>query len=215
MAETPSSKKRWHDQQPTVARSVKLLEVFPPEFQGLLGETITTLAEKHCKARELMANLRSLGPEKVLSIFKSKSKRRSFDQQPAVHQAMSYMFILPDKERLYIAGHIIVLVGQVVEYFKFSITEGTPAYFSTVAALTTAYANGNYKDLKSFLAQLQNPSQASSETPLDMTQLATVTTVLTTELAAPEPTGNVANERETKIAHDNQSTDMKIKLDFP
>jgi len=212
MADTPSSRQRWHDQQPTVARSVKLLEIFPPDCQILLGETIITLAEKHCKAKELMANLRSLGPEKVLSIFKSKGKRRPYDQLPTVHQALNYMFILPDNERLYIAGHVIVLVDHMVAYFKYSMEHGSPVYLSTVAALTNSYAQGQFKDLNSFLAQLQQSAEIPAGTPIETSQLATFTAVLADELAAPEPVAKTGGERDTKIAHDN--TDMKIKLDL-
>lgn len=208
MADKPSPSQRWYEQQPTVSKSVVLLEIFPGEFQVILGDTIIALAEKHCRAKELMANLRSLGPEKVLSIFKSKGKRRPFDQHQSTHQAMNYMYILPDPERIYIATEIIIVVGHVVEYFKVCLEEGLTVDLAAVSAMLNTYVLGEFKDVKSFLAQYN----ATDEVPIDTTQITAITPILTTQLATPE-TAAKAGDHDLKISHDNK--DMKIKLDLP
>lgn len=214
MDQKPSRKLRWYEQQPVVSKSVSLLESFPPEFQVSLGETIIELAEKHCSAKDLMNNLRSLGPEKVLSIFKSKSKQRKTDQVQEVHQAMNYMLILPDKDRLYIAEQIIEVVGQLFEYFKFCKANSTSPNPVVVSELCTAYIRREFGSLQDFLAQLearniQESATTSVQDDTGKSASAEQTIVSEKTTAGNEKEDN--GEHGTKIAHNNK--DMKIKLD--
>jgi hypothetical protein len=129
------SRQRWYDLHPTVSKSVKLLETFPMEVQKLIGEAIIRLAERQCRASDIMTDLRSLGPEKVLGIFKSKNKRRTYDADVTVHQAMNYLYALPEEERERIAEQIISLVSVIYDYLKLCQsynTTTTPAEVRTL-----------------------------------------------------------------------------------
>ena len=104
--------KRWYDQYDRIAHSIGLIEEFPPPFQRVLGESIIAIAENQCQVKNLMGELRELGPEKVLGLFKSKNKQRKYDSLPEVHQGINYMYILPDEERLLIAEQLIELAEK-------------------------------------------------------------------------------------------------------
>lgn len=223
MEEKPSKKLRWYDRQPVVSKSVSLLENFPPEYQAALGETIIELAEKHCSAKDLMNNLRSLGPEKVLSIFKSKSKQRKTDNVQQMHQAMNYMLILPDEDRAYIAGQIIEVVGHVFEYFKHCKDQGVSPSALVVGELCGAYIRREFGTLQDFLAQLEaqnastaEPAATAASNPAAGTHAFSSTGQAIEIAPAQNQSANRSDEgsqgeHDTRIAQDNK--DMKIKLD--
>lgn len=137
---------RWYDRQQTVSKSVKLLESFPVDYQEVLGDTIIKLASKHCNAEELLANLRALGPEKVLNIFKAKSKNRGYDKNETVHKAMNYLYVLPDENRVFIATQIIEVVGHLFEYFSICRETGQAPAREVVQSLSTAFVRGQLND---------------------------------------------------------------------
>ncbi len=109
---------RWYDQDPTLSKSVQLIDTFPSEIQSIVAEAIMQLAERECNIKELLDNLRSLGPDKVLGMYKSKNKRRRYDGNSSVHQALNYMFILSDNNRLFMAGKIIEIVNHIYDYLR-------------------------------------------------------------------------------------------------
>lgn len=162
MPETQPSKKRWYDQQQAVSKSVSLMESFPSEFQIILGESVIELAEEQCHVKAIMTELRSLGPEKVLNIFKSKSKRRTSDAHQEIHQAMNYMYILPDGDRIFIANHIIALVGYFFEYFKLCKEEGVQPSANIARQVSKAYLQGDLNDPNIFLTIVRKQIQLST-----------------------------------------------------
>lgn len=144
---------RWYDQQQTLSKSVKLLEIFPVEYQEVLGNAIIDLAANHCNAETLMANLRTLGPEKVLNIFKAKGKNRSYDQNETVHKAMNYLYVLPDESRLFIASQVIELTGHLFEYFSICRETGQAPDKETAQSLSQAFIQGQLQDTVEHLSK--------------------------------------------------------------
>lgn len=146
---------RWYDRHKTVSKSVKLLETFPLEIQAIIADGIVMLAERECQAHELLANLRSLGPEKVLGIYKSKNRRRSYDRNSTVHEAMNYLYILSEENRLFIANQVIELVNFIYDYLKSCRQYKLDARTDDVAELTKTYIESGAADAQQLLEQLQ------------------------------------------------------------
>jgi len=206
MVDGKDSKKRWYDQQATVSKSVTLIESFPVEFQVILGESILSLAENHCQVKELMAELKSLGPEKVLSLFKSKSKRRSYDNQQELHQAMNYLYVLPDESRIYIATHIIALTNYFYEYFKICKEGGVQPSANIARQVSKAYLEGDLHDPNIFLTVVRKHIEVSNHYSFEYTNQPN-----------PEDTANPVEKAtktsvyDEKLASDRQG--MKISLE--
>lgn len=138
--DTPEPKRqRWYDLDHTVSKSITLLETFPEAIQQAICDAIIRLAERYCQADELMSNLRSLGPDKVLGIFKSKNKRRSYDSNITVHQAMNYLYILSPEDRQLIANQVIALVNCIYGYLKSCKHHAVDADLQHVQRLITAF----------------------------------------------------------------------------
>lgn len=144
---------RWYEKQQTVSQSVKLLETFPAEYQDILGETVIGLAEKHCQVHELLENLRQLGPDKVLSLFKAKSKRRGNDQNETVHKALNCLYVLSDDQRLFIATKVIKVVGHFFEYFSICRETSQPARREILQTLSIAFIQEKLEDTADHLSQ--------------------------------------------------------------
>jgi hypothetical protein len=152
---TPKKVQRWYDKDETVAKSVNLLKDFPEEFQSILGETLIELADKHANAKELMANLRALGPDKVLAIFKAKSRQRFYDANEQVHEAMNHMYIVPDEDRVAIAKQAVEVTEHFNEYFEICKSEGRKPNPEVVAQLGATYLRGELNDLRQCVTKIE------------------------------------------------------------
>lgn len=108
--------RRWYDQKNELSRCIGLVEVFPQEIQSVVAQGMITLAENEFHAREAMSTLRSLGPEVVLGVYKSKNKRRSHDENELLHQALNYFYILGLDNQIKLAAHVTQVVRHIYAY---------------------------------------------------------------------------------------------------
>ncbi|MBX2861129.1 MAG: hypothetical protein KTR14_07835 [Vampirovibrio sp.] len=108
--------KRFYDQEPTLSRAVNVMLMFPKEIQQIIVEGMIDLADQEYRASEILNNVRTLGRDKVLALYKSKQKKRDFDNDPMTHKLMNYMMILSDENRILMSNHILELVESVQEY---------------------------------------------------------------------------------------------------
>lgn len=135
------SKKRWYDANKTLSSSIQMLDAMPMEMQTLIAETMIVLAERECKADKLMDELKSLGAEVVLALYKSKNKRRSYDANPELHKAMNYLYILPDNNRTFMGEQIIEVITHVHDYLQVCKAAKADANMEEVARITRTFAN--------------------------------------------------------------------------
>jgi hypothetical protein len=161
--------KRWYDQYDRIAHSIGLMEEFPPEFQCVLGESIIAIAENQCQVKNLMGELRELGPEKVLGLFKSKNKQRKYDSLPEVHQGINYMYILPDEQRLFIAEQLIELVDSFQKYFALCRKSGQEPRVMLASQLSKTYLQEGKQATEAWLSQAQMDVSASPTQDLAQT----------------------------------------------
>jgi hypothetical protein len=144
---------RWYEKQETLSSSVTLLKAFPADYQSILGDTTIKLAEKHYQADERLKNLRLLGPNAVLSMFKSKHKRRDYDKNETVHKAVNCLYVLSDDERLFIATKVIEVAGHFLEYFSICLETGQPVSKEVLQVLSTAFIQERLEDTAAHLSQ--------------------------------------------------------------
>src|SRR5690606_18151945 len=106
----PVSYKRWYDRQPRLSQAVRLMMLFPDEVKSIISDGIMLLANREFQVSEQMNSFRTLGSEKILGLYKSKNKRREYDQNELLHKAMNYLYILSEKNQDFMAEHILQLV---------------------------------------------------------------------------------------------------------
>jgi len=116
-----SPDRRWYDQRPQVSNTINLMVSFPPEIQTIIGEGIVYLADKEFLANEQMHALKSLGSEKTLGLYRSKSKKRDYDNNPLLHKIINYLYVLSEKNQDFMAKQVMELVIQ--DYFNTVLAE--------------------------------------------------------------------------------------------
>lgn len=159
------SQKRWYDHDTHVATAVDLVMKFPPEIQSIIFKGIYMLAEKEFRANELMNEFKTLGTEKVLAMYKSKEKKRIYDQDPNTHKAMNYLYLLSEQNRKLMAHHILSLMGVMQDYLKVCQNAKQAPKSGEVASLTDSYVDSGIQAAKSMLAELENIYLSTAASP--------------------------------------------------
>lgn len=111
-------KNRFYDQDPLLSQAVGLLLVLPGEVQTLTADSISRIAEAEYRTNELIQDAKTLGSDKILALYKSKQKKRDYDQNPAIHRALTYLMLLSNENRRLIAHRIVGLISHLQEYLK-------------------------------------------------------------------------------------------------
>jgi len=148
-------KKRWYDQNKTLSTSIQMLESFPMEIQGLIADSMIVVAERECKADKLMDELKSLGAEVVLGLYKSKNKRRGYDDNPSMHKAMNYLYILPDTNRTFMGEQIRDVIQHVYTYFQACKSANIEPNLQDVATITKTYGQAGAVETQAVVQKLQ------------------------------------------------------------
>lgn len=92
--------------------------MFPPDLQSVIADGISMLAEQTFKISDILKELKSLGTENVLAFYKSKQRKRDYDQIPAVHKAINDLMILTPENRIFLAHKILGLMAHLQEYLR-------------------------------------------------------------------------------------------------
>ena len=132
-------KQRWYDQKQQVATAIEMLLTLPEELQTIICRSVVLLANREFKAEEQLHNLKSLGTDKVLALFKSKNKKRHYDQNQTAHVALNYMGFLSEDNQQFMVVSITDMMGLVREYLQLcKTTEQSPEHVH-IGALTDGY----------------------------------------------------------------------------
>jgi hypothetical protein len=146
---------RWYDRHVNLSLAVKLLLLFPDAVQSIVCEAIMLIADREFDANEKMKSFRTLGRERILGLYKSKNKRRDYDQNELMHRAMNYLFILSEDNREFMADHILKMVQYIEHYFQTCHRAQMNPSPETIADITRTYMENGGKETEQFLHQLR------------------------------------------------------------
>lgn len=149
-------KKRFYDQEPSVSQAVELMLVFPDDLLGIVANGLSLIAEREYDAKELLENFRSLGTDKVLALYKSKQKKRKYDQNPQMHRAMNYLMVMSPEKQQVISKRIVELVGYIQEYFKTCKEYTVRPEVGAVESLTETYVHMGAEETRKFLKTVKD-----------------------------------------------------------
>lgn len=100
---------RWYDRIPELSQAVRQLEKASSDHQHLICQSVVHYNDAVLGHRTSTdGGLKKLGTQKVMGLLKSKSKRRWYDQDPLLHQAFNYLYMMDDTERYRVALRILV-----------------------------------------------------------------------------------------------------------
>lgn len=102
---------RWYDTVPELSQAVRTMEKMPVKHQQLIASVIISYAPMAEVAEKTDQGLKKVGGEKLMGLMKSKNKKRWYDQDPTVHQAFNYLFVMNEKMRYEIALKMIIAMS--------------------------------------------------------------------------------------------------------
>jgi hypothetical protein len=147
---------RFYEKDPTVRRAVEALFLFPEDIKRVLSGGFALMAEQDCHMSEVDNRGKTLGAEKILSLHKSKQKKRPYDNCPITHKAMNYLMLMTPESRIYLAEKVIELMGFMQEYLKLCQSYSTLPDEKVVQGITDIYVNKGAAETRVFLGILSS-----------------------------------------------------------
>jgi hypothetical protein len=102
--------KRFYESDPVLQEAVRHLLLFPDGIQTILASGISNIIEQNDRTKEHLHESKTLGREKILALYKSHGKQRSYDNNPAMHKLMNDLMMMDSENRQSIAKQMIELI---------------------------------------------------------------------------------------------------------
>lgn len=110
--------RRFYDKEPTVSLAINTVLTFPKIFQGAVAKGISLVAIKDFHANDKMSHLKSLGKDVILPLYKSKQKKRFYDSNPDIHNALNYLRVLSPEERIITSTKLLEISHYLEHYLN-------------------------------------------------------------------------------------------------
>jgi hypothetical protein len=146
---------RYYEKNPTVKTAVTLLFKFPPDIKSVLARGFCAIAENDFDAHILLQDLKSLGQEKVLALYKSNLKRREYDHDPYLSRAMNYLLILSPDNQFFLASKVLEMMAVVRDYMVLCKKYSTAIQQKLVEKITRIYVTCGLEEAAEFVSQVR------------------------------------------------------------
>ncbi len=143
--------RRWYDQQANWSQSVDLLSRFPDNIQDEVAESMIRYAQREFNIDDLANSLKSVGPEKVLGVYKSREKRRKLDESSRVYKALTCYYVLGEEERNQMAFFVYRVTKEVFHYLEVCREGSFLPLESDIMELTSLLAIDPERDMEEWL----------------------------------------------------------------
>ncbi len=153
---------RWYDRVPELSQAVRMMEKLPERHQVLIARVIIEATPMHA-VTERKEGVKNMGSDKVMGLLKSKSKKRWYDQDPTVHQAFNYLYLMNDVLRYEVAMKMIIAMNALER------AAGDPRFFNKDPVLVESIFNYHLMELmdKTGFAKPDEPAaEAPAEEPV-------------------------------------------------
>jgi hypothetical protein len=143
---------RFYEKNPTVKEAVTSLFGFSGDIRTILAKGMCSIAESDFNAHSRMNDLKSLGKEKVLALYKSRAKRRDYDLDPYLSRAMNYLMILEPSDQFFLAVKVNDMIRVVREFMDLCHTYSQKIQLAIVERLTGTYVQGGLHEAQDLLS---------------------------------------------------------------
>ncbi len=155
--------KRWYDQDKSVSTAINLTLGMPDEILNVISQGVIILAENEFKAKELLQNFKSLGTDKILALYRSKEKKRTYDKDPTVHKMVNYLYVMSPENQHFMAQHIIIIIKHVQHYLQLCAESEIAPQRKELEGITQAYAISGDEAAKEMLTSIRQEFLKSVE----------------------------------------------------
>lgn len=143
---------RFYEKNPTVKEAVISLFGFSGEIRSILAKGMCSIAESDFNAHIRINDLKSLGKEKVLALYKSRAKRREYDLDPYLSKAMNYLMILEPSDQFFLAVKVNDMIRVVREFMDLCQAYSQKIQLAIVERLTGTYVQGGLHEAQDLLS---------------------------------------------------------------
>lgn len=147
--------KRFYENDPLVKQAVESIFLFPDEIQSIIASGMAELAENECQVKAILEDLKTLGGDTVLAMYKSKRRQRKYDKNPHLHRAINYLLVLPEEKRRLLAVKIGELIELMTDYLKICRAHQAESQTAVVQAITTTYVKAGKTQCLKLLQELE------------------------------------------------------------
>ncbi len=147
---------RFYEKNPTVKQAVTTLFKFPAEIRSVLAKGMCAIAETDFNAHIRIQDLKSLGKDKVLALYKSQEKRRDYDTDPYLSKAMNYLMILEPPDQFFLAVKVNDLINVVSEFMILCHQHAQKIQLAVIERLTGTYVHCGLNEAEDLLHTIQH-----------------------------------------------------------
>lgn len=164
-----SSRRRWHDNRGELSEAFDLLDSIPPDAIALIADGITAKAEKDFQARDLLRSLSSLGSDKVLALYKSKNRMRSYDKDPDLHRIVNNFFVLPEDNQKALAKQFLGFTDIVIDYLAVCDSFGLEPHPGELENIRRCFVEDGLQAARQYLVEVHGEYHEQIGEPEELT----------------------------------------------
>jgi hypothetical protein len=109
---------RWYDTRPPVQQSLGLIVLFPEPLQAPIAQGMIEVANNRFKAEKTLQNLKCLGKDQVMALYKTNKRQRQLDQCQHLLRLCRYLLILPPDKGDDLCEKMIRLMRLIGRYIR-------------------------------------------------------------------------------------------------
>ncbi len=143
---------RFYEKNPTVKEAVTSLFGFSGDIRSILAKGMCSIAESDFNAHIRINDLKSLGKEKALALYKSRARRRDYDLDPYLSKAMNYLMILEPSDQFFLAVKVNDMIRVVREFMDLCQVYSQKIQLAIVERLTGTYVQGGLHEAQDLLS---------------------------------------------------------------
>ncbi|MEM0952117.1 MAG: hypothetical protein AAGI66_08260 [Cyanobacteria bacterium P01_H01_bin.74] len=133
--------KRWYDNRETIRTFTELLGSMPDQLQTLFAEALLWYMVRERKVNTKGKPYVSIGAAKIMGLHQSKKKRRKYDQNLKLHEAVNAFYMLPDSDQNTITNAMWEMTLYIQKYYAACFLAEEKSKISTIRHISQAYAN--------------------------------------------------------------------------
>lgn len=161
---------RFYEKNPTVKQAVTTLLGFPEDIRSVLAKGMCAIAENDFSAHIRIRDLKSLGKDKALALYKSTQKRRDYDHDPYLSRAMNYLMILEPPDQFFLAVKVNDLIHVVGEFVDLCRQYAQKVQLAIVERITGIYVHCGLNEAEDLITTIQAKFERYFTSPPPETQ---------------------------------------------
>lgn len=145
---------RWHDNRGELSVAVELLESIPPEILPYIAAGLSDRMEREFNASAILSGLKSLGKDRVMALHQSQKRRRSYDQDPHLHQIVNTFLVLPEESQEKVAAQFMDFTALMVDYMATCDAFGVAPKSEDLDKMRQYYVETGPSSVKDYIATI-------------------------------------------------------------